>query len=109
MLYKTYLSIAAAMKAAKSRTKWSTTSNQLSQTRHEQRAELWLNTSAIVRDRIRLRLGCLAMVPVMGSSDGLWLLEMWWIDISKILEEKGCTGGLIQDLRTTELSCWGFP
>ena len=99
MLYKTYLSIAAAMKAAKSRTKQSTTSNQPTQTRHEhraesqthreQRAELWLNTSAIVRDRIRLRLGCLA-----SASDGLWVLEICWTDISKILEEKDCTGGL---------------
>jgi len=55
--------------------------------------ELWPNASAIVRDRTRLRLGCLTMVPVMGFSDGLWVLEIWWIDISKIFE-KGCTGGL---------------
>ena len=77
------------MKAAKSRTKLSTISNQLSQTHREQRAELWLNTSAIVRDRIRLRLGCLA-----SASDGLWVLEICWTDISKILEEKDCIGGL---------------
>jgi len=94
MLCRTYLSSSAGMKAAESRTKRSTTSNQPSQTGHEHRAVLWLNTSAIVRDRTRLRLGCLAMVPVMGSSDELWVLEIWWIDISKILEEKGCTGGL---------------
>jgi len=34
------------------------------------------------------------MVPVMGSSDGFWVLEICWTDISKILEENGCTGGL---------------
>jgi len=34
------------------------------------------------------------MVPVIGSSDELWVLEIWWIDISKIVEEKGCTGSL---------------
>jgi len=35
------------------------------------------------------------MVPVMGSSDGFWVLEIWWIDILKILEEKGCTSSLM--------------
>ena len=67
-------------------------SHQPSQTRHDYREELSPNISETVRDRTRLRLGRLAVA--MGSSDGLWVLKIWWIDISKIVEEKGCIDSL---------------
>jgi len=80
------------MKAAESRTKCSTISHQPSQTRHDYREELSPNISVIVRDRTRLRLGRLTVV--VGPSDGLGVLKIWWIDILKILEEKGCIASL---------------
>ena len=45
-----------------------------------------MNISVIIRDWIHLTLGYLA-VAVAGSSDRLEVLEIWWIDISKMIEE----------------------
>jgi len=34
------------------------------------------------------------LTVVVGPSDGLGVLKIWWIDILKILEEKGCIASL---------------
>jgi len=67
VVYGTYPVSPLAMKAAESREKSSTTSNPAP---HEHGEESSTKIGVIVRDGIRLMLGCLSMV-VVSSSDGL--------------------------------------